>query len=394
MVKVIFPKSAAPSPEPVVNTSKQYIPIYKPSLTSDEKRNVLDAFSSTWISGTGPYIEKFERLFARFTGAKYAVATNSGTTALHVGYRLLGIQKGDEVIVPAFTMISTATPLVELGAIPVFIDINRYWQIDASLIEKRITPKTKAIVGVHIYGQPCNIRAIETIANKYRLKVLYDAAEAHGALYDEKRLGRFGDVVCYSLYANKIITTGEGGVVTINNKKMYEKSKRLIDEYFSPRLHFWHEDYGYSYRMSNVLAAIGVAQIKRARLTIKKKIKINSAYKRLLSNNSSVSFMPDAPWSACVYWMVAVVLKNMSQKQTHTVRSYLAKRGVETRSAFIPLTLQPAFKQFTGNQRAPVAEHLSGSILLLPSFPDLTTKQIRIICKYLNEALVSSRCTS
>lgn len=372
-------------PEPIIAASKLKVPVYKPSLTKLESAHLHKAFSSTWISGNGSYLQRFEQLFSRAMGSKYATATNSGTSALHVGYRLLNIQRGDEVILPAFTMISTATPLIELGAIPIFIDIDAYWQINTSLIEKYISSRTKAIVGVHIYGHPCNIDGIEHLAKKYHLRTLYDAAEAHGALYKNKKLGSFGDVVCYSLYANKIVTTGEGGVVTVNDANMHTKSKRLIDEYFSPKMHFWHEDYGYSYRLSNILASIGVAQLQRMPTIIRKKQSVNAMYKSILAHHDSIICMPEADYAKSVYWMNAVSINNISLRQLHTIRTYMAGKGIETRSAFIPMTVQPAFKNYN-RQSAPNAERLAHRTLLLPSFPDLTKKQITLTC----EALISA----
>lgn len=377
-----------PDKEPQVQTPYGIkIPVSMPDLSQEEMRFASDALQSTWISGNGKYIDMFEEKFSAKTGAKYAVGCNSGTSALHVGYRLLGIERGDEVIIPSFTMVSTATPLIEMGAKPIFIDADTYWQIDVSQIEKKITKKTKAIVGVHIYGHPCDIDAIEAIAKKHGLKTMYDAAESHGAKYKKHGLGEFGDVVAYSFYANKNITMGEGGVITTNKKTDYEKAKRLIDEYFSPVRHFWHESYGYSYRLNNVSAAIGCGQMERWNDIIDNRKKMAERYMEYLQGVEGISFMPVSDDVIISWWMFGLKIdRKRFGMSRNDLREVLATKGIETRTAFIPLNHQPVFKEYGPHSDTPVADELCSSVLYLPSFSRIQPLVQRFIADRIIEA--------
>ena len=245
-----------PGPEPIVNKEKTYIPVCEPDLRGNEKKYVLDAIDTTWISSRGKYLDLFEQEFAKKVEAKYAIAVNSGTNALYLACAALGITTGDEVIMPTFTMVSTPNSVSYLGAKPVLVDCDEFWQIDCDKIKEKITSKTKAIMPVHIYGHPVDIDAIQILAYDHKLKVIYDAAEAHGAEYSHVPLGSIGDAVCYSFYGNKILTTGEGGMFTTNNKELAEIARNLKDVAFSKERHFWHKRLGYNFRMTNLAAAV------------------------------------------------------------------------------------------------------------------------------------------
>lgn len=338
--------SILPDKEPVVTPKYgMKIPVCSPYLGGNEFQYLQKAAQSGWISGTGEFIDKFEKAFAKATGALYAISTNSGTSALHVAYRLIGIQPGDEIIGPDFTMISTFTPLIEMGGVPVFVDADEYGQIDVSKIEAAITPKTKAIVGVHIYGHPCDVEAIEKIAAEHSLKVIYDAAEAHGAKVGKRLLGSYGDVVTYSFYANKVITTGEGGMVTFNYDKYLDPAKRLIDEYFSYERHFWHEQYGYSYRLNNLSAAIGLGQTERLKELVDKRRANAALYRNLLADVPGISLLPEKEGVTSVNWMVSILVdKEKFGMDRNALRIALGAEGVETRTFFIPMDLQPAMQ--------------------------------------------------
>lgn len=364
-------KKLLPDAEPeVVPTAGLRIPVCAPALGEREMAYLKMAINEGMISGVGEFVEKFEVAFAKATGAKFAVSTNSGTSALHLAYRLIGIAPGDEVIVPNFTMVSTVSPLVtEFKAVPVFVDADEYGQIDVAQIEAKITPKTKAIVGVHIYGHPCDIDAIEALAKKYNLKTVYDAAEAHGAMYKGKKMGEFGSAVCYSFYANKVITAGEGGMVTVNDESYHARGKRLIDEYFSDERHFWHEDLGYSFRLNNLSAAIGLAQTERLDELVGLHRKTGDLYRDNLRGVDGLSFLPESKDVMSVRWMHSIMIdKKAFGIGRNELRKMLGLLGIETRTFFIPMHMQPSLRQFVKPEDVyPVSEKLCGSGMYLPS---------------------------
>lgn len=375
--------SILPDKEPeVVAKYGLKIPVAAPWLSPREMGYLQVALEKGWISGNGEFIDKFEKAFAKESGAMFAVSTNSGTSALHVAYRLIGIQPGDEVILPDFTMISTVSPLLEMGAVPVFVDADQYGQIDVSKIAAEITKKTKAIVGVHIYGHPCDAEAIDRLAGEKGLKVVYDAAEAHGALIGKSRLGKFGDAVCYSFYANKIITTGEGGMVTFNYDRFINPARRLVDEYFSYDRHFWHESYGYSYRLNNMAAAIGLGQTERLRELVEKRRANFALYKKLLTGVPGLSFLPDREGVSPVYWMNCILIDEKAFGiSRNALRERLAKEGIETRTFFIPMHIQPVFadRVYMTGKTFPVSEQLCAQGMYLPSSTQIMESTIRYV---------------
>lgn len=367
-------------------------PFYFPQ--GKEAQHIQQALESNWISGGGAKLDEFEKLFAKKTGAQFGIACNSGTSALTVGYRLLGIAPGDEVIVPTFTMVSTVTPLIDLGATPVFVDCDEFGQIDVTKIEAKITDKTKAIVGVHIYGHPVNIEELEKIAIKHSLKVLYDAAESHGAQFKGQPIGKFGDVVCYSFYANKIITTGEGGMITVNSPDLMREARKLIDEYISSDRHFWHESYGYSYRMSNLLAAIGLGQTETLELAITAHRDHQTAYKALLDDVPGISFLPEHKDVSAVNWMHCILVdKEKFGMDRNELRTFLASRGIETRTLFIPMHVQPVMQRLFGESQDefPVADKLCREGLYLPSSSGLADRSLLYITDRIREAYDQAR---
>lgn len=383
-------KAMLPEKEPVLEKYNDVtIPVCLPYFCGNEQQYAMDALRNSMISGglNDAYIQKFEKEFAKKTGADHAIACNSGTSALHIAYRLIGIQPGDEVIVPDFTMVSTVTPLMELGAVPVFVDANEFGQIDVTKIEAAITPKTKAIVGVHIYGHPCDMDVIERIAAEHNLKTVYDAAEAHGALYKGKKLGIYGDVVCYSFYANKVLTTGEGGMVTVKTHDMKKRADRLIDEYFSYERHFWHDEYGYSYRMSNLLAAIGLGQTEKLEFLVERRRHNYEQYVKGLAGIPGISFLPESPDVKSIRWMVGIMVDpEVFGITRNELRDRLAKMGIETRTFFVPMHVQPCFEKFLSMQPSPVADNFPVSEKLcaqgtyLPSASQMADHSIQYIC--------------
>jgi perosamine synthetase len=385
-------KTLLPLPEPVLKTYKgMNIPVCEPTQWGNEKKYVKKCMDSNWISSKGEFIEKFEAAFARKVGAKYGVGVLNGTVALHLALAALDIGPGDEVISPTFTMIATPNSIRYTGAKPVLVDSElKTWNIDVSKIEEKITKRTKAIMPVHTYGHPCDMDAIMKIAMKHGLYVVEDAAEAHGAIYKGRKIGSIGNAACFSFYANKIITTGEGGMVTTNDKKLAEKMQLLKNHAFSHERHFWHQLLGFNYRMTNIQAAIGLAQTENFEKLANKRIENALLYNSLLKEIGEITLPPSTKGIKNVYWMYGILLKNWSKVTRDTLRYELASRGIETRTFFIPIHRQPVYKGwFKGNYLN--SECLCTNGLYLPSSTSLTEKQIRYVAGTIKEIFSKRR---
>ncbi|MBI2039464.1 DegT/DnrJ/EryC1/StrS family aminotransferase [Candidatus Microgenomates bacterium] len=364
------------------------IPISKPIIPKNAKKKLLECLKSGWISGAGPIVVSFEREFARFVGTKYAVSCTSGTTALHLALAALGIGPGDEVIVPTFTMISTILPVIYVGATPVLVDSEAdTGNIDVSLIESKITKKTKAVMPVHLYGHPVDMEPLLKLVEKNRLAIIEDAAEAHGAQYQLKKVGSIGDLGCFSFYANKIVTSGEGGMVTTNDKRLAEKLKSLRNLARTPKKHFYHQEVGFNYRLSSLQAALGLASLEEVTTILKQKRHIASLYRKLLSLLPHVILPVEKNYASSVFWHYAIVIKKTSPKSRNQLAEMLAKKDVETRTFHIPMHIQPALVNlglFKG-ERYPNAEFLSKNGLLLPSGPNISDRQIATVCSLIQK---------
>lgn len=379
-------KTLLPLPEPALRTYKgMNIPVCEPTLWGNEKKYVRECMETNWISSKGAYIARFESLFAKKVGAKYGVGVLNGTVALHLALAALDIGPGDEVIIPTFTMIATPNAVRYTGATPVLVDSElKTWNIDALKIEAKITRRTKAIMPVHTYGHPCDMDTIMKLAKKYKLYVVEDAAEAHGAIYKGREIGSIGDAACFSFYANKIITTGEGGMVTTNDKKLAEKMQLLKNHAFSDERHFWHKLLGFNYRMTNIQAAIGLAQTENFEKLANKRIENAMLYNSLLKEIDEIILPPSTKGIKNVYWMYGILLKDWSRITRDTIRYELARKGIETRTFFIPIHRQPVYKGwFKG--KYPNSEYLCTNGLYLPSSTSLTEKQIRYIAGTIKE---------
>jgi len=371
-------KKCIPGKEPVLNTSGYVIKVCEPDLDDGALKNVTEAITSNWISSRGKYLDKFEKTFAYKVGAEYAVAVNSGTSALHLALAGFGLKEGDEVIMPASTMISTAFSASYLNATPVFVDADEFYQIDPALIEEKITPNTEVIMPVHIYGHPVDMDAIEEIAKKHGITIIYDAAEAHGALYKGKPIGGRGLASCYSFYGNKIITTGEGGMVTTNNKEFADLVRNLKDVSFSTERHFWHKRLGYNFRMTNLAAAVGVSQMKRLEELVDKHISNARIYIEKLKDVKGIILPKNAEWATNVYWMFGFRVTEEFGMTRDELRKYLADIGIETRTFFVPMHLQPYYQRL--NEHYPIAEQLSEQGMYIPSATNITIKdQFRVV---------------
>lgn len=364
--------------------------VAQPLISKNAKKNILEALSSGWISSKGPFVENFEKGFAKFIGTKYGLTTTSGTTALHLALVAFRIGPGDEVIVPAFTMIAPLFAILYQGATPILVDseINT-WNMDVTQVEKKVTKRTKAIIAVHIYGQPVDMDPLRKIANRYNLVIVEDGAEALGATYKNKKVGTLGKISCFSFYSNKTITTGEGGMVTTDSKILYERMKTLKDMSHSKNRRFLHTSTGYNYRLTNLQAALGLSQLENIEIIIAKKLYIANRYNTKLNKISGLTLPPSTSWAKNIYWMYGVVVNKKSKLKREEITKILSRNGVETRDFFIPMHRQPALKKlgYFKNEKYPVADYLSKNGFYLPSGPKISNKEIDYISALLKEIL-------
>ena len=361
---------------------QQKIPVAEPEIGEEELKNVIEAVKSGWVSSKGPFIEEFERRFSSYIGVKHGVATSNGTTALHLALAALGIGRGDKVLIPSLTFIAVANAVTYTGAEPIFIDSHpEYWCMDPSKIEEKIDAQTKIIIVVHLYGHPCEMDEIMRIAEKYNLHVIEDCAEAHGAEYKGKKVGSFGIINCFSFYGNKIITTGEGGMCVTNDEELAEKMRMLRDHGMSPQKKYWHEVIGFNYRMTNLQAAIGVAQLNKLDKFVEKKRKIAKIYNSYFRNSKGITLPPEMPWAKNVYWMYSVLVKNKFGINRDQLIEKLAKSGIESRPFFYPIHTMPPYKR---NEKHVSAETISKEGINLPSSVKLSNedleKIVSVIC--------------
>jgi perosamine synthetase len=368
------------------------IPIAEPIIGKEELKNVVEAVESGWISSKGRFIEEFERKFAKYCGVDYGIATSNGTTALHLALAALGIKKGDEVIVPALTFVATANAVTYCNAKPVFVDSHPdYWCIDPRQVERKITKNTKAIIPVHLYGHPCDMDWIMDIAEDHDLYVVEDAAEAHGAEYKGSKVGSFGDVSCFSFYGNKIITTGEGGMCLTNNEELAEKMRLLRDHGMSKERKYWHEFIGFNYRMTNLQAAIGVAQLKKIENIIERKRLIAKLYKTELielEKKGIVRLQMEMKWAKSVFWLYCVVLGKGAKHNRDEIMKELESKGITTRPIFYPLTDLPPYSSSYGLNDYKIAKKISYNGICLPSYFKLNKDTIITIAKILKNSLM------
>ncbi len=364
---------------------EKFIPVCEPLLDGDEVANVLECFDTNWISSRGRFIPLFEERFSEFCGALHGVACTSGTAAIHLALEALGIGPGDEVIIPTFTLIASANMVCLTGATPVLVDVEPdTWCIDPKLIEEKITPRTKALMVVHMYGHPCDMNAIMAIADRHGLAVIEDCAQAHGAQDHGRRVGSIGTVGVFSFYGNKLITTGEGGMLVTDDAKLAERAALLRDQAFEPP-RFVHNAVGFNYRMTNIQAAIGVAQCDRLDDRIAHRIRMAQVYGKLLSDCDDVELPVCRPWAKNIYWMFGLLIKPSFGRSAEDVRAALTELGVDSRAFFHPLHRQPVYDGADSRRpdlrgTYPVADDLSNRGLYLPSGPMLTREdQCRVV---------------
>lgn len=362
------------------------IPVCEPLLDGNELKYVTDAVSTGWISSSGDYVKRFENAFAEYCDCRHGISVINGTEAIHLALVALGIGKGDEVIIPSFTMIATAFAVCYTGAMPVFVDADpQTWNIDVAKIEEKITPRTKAIIPVHIFGNPCDMDSIMGIARRYNLHIIEDAAEAHGAEYREKKVGSFSQIAAFSFFANKNLTTGEGGMC-VTNDSAYDKAcryyKNMCFPVDGPR-NYLHENIGFNLRMSNLHAAIGLAQVEKAEEYRTRRIRNHKLYRKYLADCPGVIFPEDQEDGLCVHWMNAILIdKDQYGHLRDELRNRLSEEGIDTRLLFQGMARQNSLKKYgcdcTG--KYPITDRLSDGGFYLPSGSGLQGDEIRFIC--------------
>lgn len=368
-----------------------FIPVCSPYLAGNELKYITQAVSTQWISSSGDYVKKFEDSFKAWTKSRYAISCCNGTVALHMALVALGIGKNDEVILPSFTMIATAFAVCYTGAMPVFVDINRdTWNINTSLIEEKITPRTRAIMPVHIFGNPCNMAQIKQIATAHNLYIIEDCAEAHGAKYEDKYVGNFSDIATFSFFANKNITTGEGGMCITNSDK-YDKLcryyKNMCFAVDSPRAYI-HNDIGFNYRMSNIHAAIGLAQVEKADEYCTMRIHNANIYRELLHDIPGIILQKDTPRATNTYWMNAIEIDEKTYGHTRDeLAMHLKEYNIDTRLLFVGMHKQPSLKKYgvDCSSTYPETDKLSNCGLYLPSATNLQESTIEYICNVIKD---------
>ena len=356
----------------------QKIPVYQPSLGMKEKEYVLDCLDSSWISSKGKYIDLFETAFAGYTEIRYGASVSNGTVALHLALVALGIGQGDEVIVPTFTYIASVNAITFTGATPVFVDsLPETWQMDPIDVQKKISSRTKAIMVVHLYGHPCDMITLMKIAKKNGLMMVEDCAEGIGSKIEGKHVGGFSDIAAYSFFGNKTITTGEGGMVLTDNKDLHEKVVHLKGQGLAKNRQYWHDAIGYNYRMTNVCAAIGLAQMEQIDLLVARKLEIADRYKKAFEG-SHVLFHKQGEGVLHSYWMCSILIEEATKRDK--LREYLTEKGIETRPLFFPAHTMPIYSHLA-KSNYPVADNLAARGINLPSYPGLTNSQIDYICE-------------
>ncbi len=363
------------------------IPVAEPEIGEKELQLVTEAVKSGWVSSRGKFISEFEEQFARFCGTEYAIATSNGTTALHLALVSLGIGKNHEVIVPTLTFAATANAVIYTGAKPAFVDSEwETWNIDPKKIRPKITKDTKAIIPVHLLGHPAEMKQILEIAEEHDLLILEDAAEAHGATYNGHTVGSLGDAAIFSFYGNKIITTGEGGMIVTNDEKIAKEARILRDHGMSLERRYWHSVIGYNYRMTNVQAALGLAQMEKIDYFIERKRENARIYNSLLKEIPNLVLPPKRSGTKNVYWMYSILLKNKNVRDK--LMEHLKTKGIDSRPFFFPVHSMPPYRRFVQkNECFSVAKNLSNRGVMLPSGVGLKKDNLEYITNEVSKVI-------
>jgi perosamine synthetase len=358
----------------IMNKPEKMIPVYQPYFSGREKIYVNECLDSTWISSKGEFIGRFEKGFGDYIGAPHVTSVCNGTVAIHLALEALGIGPGDEVIVPTFTYIASVNTILQAGAKPVFVDsLESSWQIDPEDVQRKITPRTKAVMVVHLYGLPCDMDAIGAICEQHKLLLVEDCAEAFGTRYKGRHVGTFGDIATFSFFGNKTITTGEGGMVVAKDIKTIQRAFHLKNQGVSQTREYWHDEVAYNYRMTNICAAIGLAQLENIDEILSRKRQVAHWYRDELAGLPLTAHneLPDTVHS---FWMCSIALDDKDQRQP--LRDFLKLQGIETRPVFYPSHTMP---HCATNETFAVAESLAARGINLPSYPGLQRSEVEKI---------------
>ena len=373
--------------------NNKFIPVNIPKLYNSEKTNVINCVRTNWISSEGKFVKEFEKKFSQYNSRKFGVAVSSGTAALEVAIKSLNLKKNSEVIIPSFSIIATALCVVKCGLKPILVDCSlSTWNMDPEKVLRKISKKTSAIIITHIYGLPVDLQKIMNVAKRKNIKIIEDAAEVIGLKYKNRMCGSFGDVSTFSFYANKHITTGEGGMIVTNKKDIYEKCKSLRNLSFSKSYfdRYNHDDIGWNYRMTNMQAALGCGQLKSINKIVKRKREIGNLYYKHLKRNKHLLFQENKnSYSKNIYWVFGVLLKKNSRSKRDFLMRALLKNKIDTRPFFLSMNKQKIFKKMKifSKSKMPNSEYLSNNGFYLPSGLGISDSEIRYVCTTLNQLL-------
>jgi perosamine synthetase len=368
--------------------SDNFIPISKPFIGARERELVLEALDSGWVSSIGKYIDQFEANFARYCGTEYALAVSNGTTGLHLALAALGLQPGDEVIIPDLTFVATANAVAYTGATPVLADIDPDTLcIDPASVKSLISAKTRAIIPVHLYGHPADMDALREIADAHGVDIIEDAAEAHGAEYKGRRVGGLAKCGVFSFYGNKVITTGEGGMLTTNDREFHARAKRLRDHAMSPQRRYFHEERGFNYRITNLQAALGVAQLERIDDFLDRRTEIMSWYDAAIATSDHIRLNRVKNWAKSAFWMICLEVDGFDETRRDEFMQALKQRGIDSRPYFCTMSSMPMYQQ----PELPISARKAQSGLNLPSYYELTKNDVQRIGADVNAILKEMR---
>ncbi len=358
------------------------IPVYQPYFNGNEKAYVNQCLDSSWISSKGEFINQFEKKFAQYVKSPHATSVCNGTVALHLALLALEIKPGDEIIVPTLTYVASVNTIIQTGAVPVFVDsIAETWQIDPADVRRKITPKTRAVMAVHLYGHPCDMQPLVDLCKEHNIFLIEDCAEAFGTYYRDQHVGTFGDIATFSFYGNKTLTTGEGGMVIMNNPDIFARAANLKNQGVSTNLQYWHDAVGYNYRMTNICAAIGLAQLEKVDEILAKKRELAQRYKEGLKNLPLITHEEVNDDVRHSFWMCSILLDDA--KHRDSLRNHLKEAGIETRPVFYPAHLMTMYNAH--NEQHPIAESLGSRGINLPSWPGMTLEQTNKVIRTIQE---------
>lgn len=364
--------------------------VNEPIFIGKEKEYLTQCIDTKWVSSDGPFVKQFEELFAQFLGVKHAVAVCNGTVAIELAIAALDLQPGDEVILPAHTIISCPMGIIRRGCVPVLVDVDPHtWNMDVNQLESKITPRTKAIMPVHIFGQPCDMDPILALSEKYGLYIIEDAAEVHGAEYKGRKCGSLGHIATFSFYANKIVTTGEGGMIVTNDDEIAARARNYRNLCFQPQQRFLHEELGYNFRLTNLQAALGVAQMEVIDQLIQIKQEQGASYTARLQEVKGITLQKVEPFAKHVYWVFGLLLDDAVPFDAMEWARILLENGVQTRPFFWPLHQQPVFHKMGlfRNEAYPVAENIARRGLYVPSGMGLKKHELEEVCEIVTRTL-------